>query len=57
MQALRGPLTVKGYQYDIICNGYELLSGPMRNHSPEISLKAFAIDDYSESDVHIRFQG
>ena len=44
MDALDGdPLDVLGYQYDLACNGYELVSGAIRNHKPEIMFKAFEI--------------
>ncbi len=51
------PLTVKAYQYDIVCNGTELSSGAIRNHLPEIMYKAFAIAGYSKSEVESRFGG
>ncbi len=58
MDALLGdPLEVKGYQYDLACNGYELLSGAIRNHKPEIMFKAFEIAGYDESEVRKRFGG
>ncbi len=58
MDALLGdPLTVKGYQYDLACNGYELVSGAIRNHKPEIMFKAFEIAGYDESEVRKRFGG
>ena len=58
MDALLGnPLQVKGYQYDLACNGYELLSGAIRNHKPEIMFKAFEIAGYDESEVRKRFGG
>jgi aspartyl-tRNA synthetase len=58
MDALLGdPLEVKGYQYDLACNGYELVSGAIRNHKPEIMLKAFEIAGYDESEVRKRFGG
>ena len=58
MDALLGnPLQVKGYQYDLACNGYELLSGAIRNHKPEIMFKAFEIAGYEESEVRKRFGG
>ena len=58
MDALLGnPLQVKGYQYDLACNGYELLSGAIRNHKLEIMFKAFEIAGYDESEVRKRFGG
>ncbi len=51
------PLTVKAYQYDIVCNGVELSSGAIRNHRPDIMFKAFAIAGYSKEDVEARFGG
>ena len=42
----RDPLTIKAFQYDIVCNGIELSSGAIRNHRPDIMLKAFAIAGY-----------
>ena len=53
----RDPLTLKAYQYDIVCNGVELSSGAIRNHLPEIMYKAFAIAGYSREDVEGRFGG
>jgi aspartyl-tRNA synthetase len=58
MAALEGdPLAVKGYQYDLACNGYELLSGAIRNHKPEIMYRAFEIAGYPNSEVDKRFGG
>ncbi|WP_265501868.1 aspartate--tRNA ligase [Paracoccus beibuensis] len=58
MEALEGdPLAVKGYQYDLACNGYELISGAIRNHKPEIMFKAFEIAGYPASEVEKRFGG
>jgi aspartyl-tRNA synthetase len=51
------PLTVRAYQYDIVCNGYELSSGAIRNHEPEIMYKAFEIAGYSRHDVDEKFGG
>ncbi len=53
----RDPLTIKAYQYDIVCNGVELSSGAIRNHLPEIMYKAFEIAGYSASEVEARFGG
>ncbi len=58
MEALQGdPLAVRGYQYDLACNGYEIVSGAIRNHIPEIMFKAFAIAGYGEDEVRRRFGG
>ncbi|NNE88424.1 MAG: aspartate--tRNA ligase, partial [Silicimonas sp.] len=58
MEALEGdPLDVLGYQYDLSCNGYEVLSGAIRNHRPEIMFKAFEIAGYGEDEVRKRFGG
>jgi aspartyl-tRNA synthetase len=58
MEALQGdPLDVRGYQYDLACNGYELVSGAIRNHKPEIMFKAFEIAGYGEDEVRKRFGG
>jgi aspartyl-tRNA synthetase len=53
----RDPLTIKAYQYDIVCNGVELSSGAIRNHLPEIMYKAFAIAGYGKEEVESRFGG
>jgi len=53
----KDPLTIKAYQYDIVCNGVELSSGAIRNHLPEIMYKAFAIAGYPQSEVENRFGG
>jgi aspartyl-tRNA synthetase len=56
MEALNGnPLDVLGYQYDLACNGYELVSGAIRNHKPEIMIKAFELAGYGEEEVKSRF--
>jgi aspartyl-tRNA synthetase len=58
MEALQGdPLNVLGYQYDLACNGYELVSGAIRNHKPEIMFKAFEIAGYGKDEVEKRFGG
>jgi len=58
MEALQGdPLQVLGYQYDLACNGYELISGAIRNHKPEIMFKAFELAGYGEEEVRKRFGG
>lgn len=51
------PLTIKAYQYDIVCNGIELSSGAIRNHLPEVMYKAFEIVGYSQDEVEKRFAG
>jgi aspartyl-tRNA synthetase len=51
------PLTIKAYQYDIVCNGVELSSGAIRNHLPEVMYKAFAIAGYAQKEVEERFSG
>ncbi len=57
-EALEGdPLAVKGFQYDLACNGYELVSGAIRNHRPEIMFRAFEIAGYDEAEVRARFGG
>ncbi len=53
----RDPLDILAHQYDIVCNGVELASGAIRNHSPEIMYKAFAIAGYSATEVETRFAG
>jgi aspartyl-tRNA synthetase len=59
LDALNGqdPLTIKAFQYDIACNGYEIASGGIRNHRPEAMVKAFEIAGYGEQDVVERFGG
>jgi len=49
------PLDIEAYQYDIVCNGIELSSGAVRNHSPEIMLEAFRIAGYSQEVVETKF--
>lgn len=49
------PLEILAYQYDIVCNGVELSSGAVRNHDPEIMVKAFEIAGYSFSDIENKF--
>jgi aspartyl-tRNA synthetase len=53
----KDPLTIKAFQYDIVCNGVELSSGAIRNHLPEIMYKAFEIAGYTQADVESRFGG
>ncbi|MCU9849068.1 aspartate--tRNA ligase [Defluviimonas sp. WL0024] len=58
MEALDGdPLKVLGYQYDLACNGYEIVSGAIRNHRPEIMFRAFALAGYPKEEVENRFGG
>ena len=58
MAALEGdPLQVYAYQYDLACNGYELISGGIRNHKPEIMFKAFELAGYGRDEVEKRFGG
>ena len=59
MEALttQDPLTIKAFQYDIVCNGIELSSGAIRNHRPEVMVRAFEIAGYSAADVEARFGG
>jgi len=58
LDALNGdPLAVRGYQYDLACNGYELVSGAIRNHKPEIMFKAFELAGYGADEVRKRFGG
>jgi len=53
----RDPLEVLAYQYDLVCNGTELSSGAIRNHRPDIMVKAFEIAGYSRDEVEDRFGG
>jgi aspartyl-tRNA synthetase len=58
LEALMGePLAVHAYQYDLACNGYELVSGGIRNHTPEIMFRAFEIAGYGREEVERRFGG
>ncbi|MSU88275.1 aspartate--tRNA ligase [Rhodobacteraceae bacterium 2CG4] len=58
LEALEGdPLQVLGYQYDLACNGYEIVSGAIRNHKLDVMLKAFALAGYGEDEVRKRFGG
>ncbi|MGL6060782.1 MAG: aspartate--tRNA ligase [Bradyrhizobium sp.] len=59
LEALQGqdPLTIKAFQYDIACNGYEIASGGIRNHKPDAMVKAFEIAGYGEQEVVDRFGG
>jgi len=54
---LSNPLSLKAYQYDIVCNGVELSSGAIRNHIPELMYKLFGIAGYSKKDVDEKFSG
>ncbi len=53
----KNPLDIKAYQYDIVCNGVELSSGAIRNHKPDIMMKAFEIAGYSKKDLEEKFSG
>ena len=57
LEALKGkdPLDIKAFQYDIVCNGVELSSGAIRNHRPDILVKAFEIAGYEKEEVEKRF--
>ena len=57
MEALlnQNPLDIVAYQFDVVCNGYEMASGAVRNHDPELMVKAFEIAGYTEKDVETRF--
>ncbi|MES2269751.1 MAG: aspartate--tRNA ligase [Pseudomonadota bacterium] len=59
LEALNGqdPVTIKAYQYDMVCNGYEIASGSIRNQSPELMVKAFELVGLSQADVEDRFGG
>lgn len=59
IDALNGqdPLTIKAFQYDLVCNGYEIASGSIRNHMPDTMVKAFEIVGLSKADVEERFGG
>jgi len=59
MEALESqdPLEILAWQYDIVCNGYELSSGAIRNHRPDIMYKAFEIAGYTKADVDKNFSG
>jgi len=59
MEALTGqdPLTIKAFQYDLVCNGYEIASGSIRNQSPELMVAAFEKVGLSKADVEERFGG
>ena len=57
MEALEtmDPLDILAYQYDVVCNGYEVASGAVRNHDPRIMVKAFEIAGYKEDEIKNRF--
>ncbi len=59
MEALQSqdPLTIKAYQYDMVCNGYELASGSIRNQHPDLMVKAFELTGLTQADVEERFGG
>jgi aspartyl-tRNA synthetase len=59
LDALNGqdPLTINAYQYDMVCNGFEIASGSIRNQSPEAMVKAFELVGLSQQDVEDRFGG
>jgi aspartyl-tRNA synthetase len=58
LDALQGdPLDVRAFQYDLACNGYELVSGGIRNHRPDIMVRAFEIAGYGRDEVERRFGG
>ena len=59
MEALttKDPLDIKAFQYDMVCNGYEISSGGIRNHLPETMVKAFEIRGFSRETVEERFGG
>jgi aspartyl-tRNA synthetase len=59
MKALQeqDPLTINAFQYDMVCNGYEIASGSIRNHSPETMVKAFEITGVTKAEVEERFGG
>ena len=51
------PLTINAYQYDLVCNGFEIASGSIRNENPETMVKAFEITGLTQADVEERFGG
>ncbi|MBQ3408887.1 MAG: aspartate--tRNA ligase [Clostridia bacterium] len=51
----KDPLDIVAYQFDVVCNGFEMASGAVRNHNPELMVKAFEIAGYTEKDVETRF--
>jgi aspartyl-tRNA synthetase len=59
LEALEGqdPLTINAFQYDLVCNGYEIASGSIRNQHPDLMVKAFELVGLSKADVEERFGG
>jgi aspartyl-tRNA synthetase len=55
--ANQDPLTIKAFQYDAVCNGFEIASGSIRNQSPDLMVKAFEKVGLSQADVEERFGG
>jgi len=53
----KDPLTIKAFQYDMVCNGFEIASGSIRNHSPDTMVKAFEITGKSKAEVEEQFGG
>ena len=53
----KDPLSILAYQYDLVCNGYEISSGAIRNHLPELMYKVFSKVGYSKKEVNSRFEG
>ena len=51
------PLTIKAYQYDLVCNGYEISSGAIRNHLPDLMYKVFSKVGYTKEEVNEKFEG
>ena len=51
----KNPLDILAYQYDVVCNGIELSSGAVRNHDPEIMIKAFDIAGYDKTVIEEKF--
>ena len=51
------PLSILAYQYDLVCNGYEISSGAIRNHLPELMYKVFSKVGYSKEEVNSKFEG
>jgi len=54
---LNNPLSIKAYQYDIVCNGIELSSGAIRNHLPDLMYKLFSVAGYDKKQVDEKFSG
>ena len=51
------PLLIHAYQYDLVCNGFEISSGAIRNHLPELMYKVFSKVGYSKKEVEVKFEG